>query len=177
MLFPSIGYGQTDTEAERAFLKRQFTGWGGIVFRCLPDNLNDTLQKKICEATAAEARFLAATAKVPFKDLAGADFLEVSIAVADLDGALILEAAVRGTQGSPRAVYVRLRAYSYYANAVETNVEMDSPENDPRSGDLVLWERDVIGSGGTEHELELGVVNAFSTLLKEFFGVFLESRN
>jgi hypothetical protein len=176
LLFPLAAFGQSSDELT-AFNKKQFAGWGGIVFRCLPSNEPDQIELDLCSAAAADARFLAATAKIPFEDVGNKDFFEVSIAAGELNGALILEARIQSTQGHSPAIYMVLRAGDFYSNAVELGATEGSNEGQPRSGDLVLWERNVLASGGTQMELKRGVSDSFQVILTEFFGVFVESRN
>jgi hypothetical protein len=176
LLCPLAAFGQSSEELT-AFYKEQFAGWGGIVFRCLPDNETDQVQFAMCSAAAADARFLAATAKIPFEDLGNRDFFQVVIAARKLNSALIIESRIRSTQGQLRSVYMGLRAGDQFLNAVEKGAEQGSNEDLPRAGDLVLWERDVIASGGPENELRRSVSESFRVILTEFFGVFVESRN
>jgi hypothetical protein len=177
LLYPLILFAQTDEELERELNRKKFAGWEAIVFRCLPDNDGDDLQKQLCAAAAADARFLAASGKIPFRDLGDKNSLQVYLATRDLNNALIVETTMRATQGQPRAVYMRLRASEYYLNAVEKGAVEGSSDSKPRPGDLILWERSIIGAGGPEHEIRQVLSNAFSTVLKDFFGVFVESRN
>ena len=165
---------QTD---EQKFYRQQFAGWGGIVFRCIPDTANDAAQKQICANAAAEARLLAATGKILFRDVGDKGYYDVTTASDELTGALSLETTVRATQGSNRAIAVSLAATSFYADAVEKGAPADRPEGQPRGGTLELWQRTAIGAGGTESEIAQGMSNAVSTMLKDFFGMFIESRN
>ncbi|MBZ9654656.1 hypothetical protein [Phyllobacterium lublinensis] len=171
-------FAQTLTE-EQKFYREQFAGWGGIVFRCLPDNPEDYLQKRLCSDAAVKARFLAAAAKVPFRDVGSEDYFSVTMAAIKLNNALVLEATIRATQvGNPRGVLMRLDAGSFYSDAIEKSAKAGTPESVPRSGTLSLWDKSVIGAstmGG--NDLQVGMSNAFATVLEEFFAIFVESRN
>ena len=72
---------------------------------------------------------------------------------------------------------MRPEATTFYWNAVGKGSAEGTLDAKPRAGDLVLWSRDVIGAGDPESELAQNMSNAFETLLKEFFALFIESRN
>ena len=137
-LVATSGGAQTD---EQKFYREQFAGWGGIVFRCIPDVANDATQKQICANAATEARLLAATGKIPFRDVGDKGYFDVSMASDELNGALVLETTLRATQGGNRAIAVSLAATSFYADAIEKSAPADRPEGQPRGGTLELWQR------------------------------------
>ena len=174
LLLPSIAFAQTD---EQEHWRKQFKESGGIVFRCDPDRKDDAALQRICADASAEARLLAATGKIPFQNATGKDAFETAFEVAS-KGSLLLEASIRSTKGSPAAIYILLAATPYYSNAIEQGAKEGSLDAIPRSGDLVIWERDVIGaSTSSTDELVLGMSNALSTNLKDFFATYIESRN
>ena len=109
--------------------------------------------------------------------LATKGYFDVSMASDELNGALVLETTLRATQGGNRAIAVSLAATSFYADAIEKSAPADRPEGQPRGGTLELWQRTAIGVGGSESELAEGMSNAVSNMLKDFFGLFIESRN
>mgnify|MGYP003653127839 CR=1 FL=1 len=168
---------QTDAEALREHNKVQFADWSGIAFQCLIDAEDDDFQKLLCETARTDAKFLAATAKIPFRDLGNDDHFQVSLAKRELNGDLLLEARIKSTAGAPRAVHMGLRALSHYSDAVEVGATGDDPQSKPRSGELILWQKNLIGTSGSDENLGQALSNAFSNVLKDFFGTFVESRN
>ncbi|RUW84120.1 hypothetical protein [Mesorhizobium sp. M1E.F.Ca.ET.063.01.1.1] len=163
-------------DLEQEFNRQQFSEWAGIIFMCVPDDDSDAMQKQLCASASAEARLLAASAKIPFQDLSGEPWGRVSFKVKQTRS-IILETTIRAARGTPSAIYMRLEATSFYSNAVEQGGREGTLDVKPRAGDLVLWDKDVIGAGGSETELVQGMSNAFATNIKEFFGLFIESRN
>jgi hypothetical protein len=97
MLVSTSASAQTD---EQKFYRQQFSDWGGIVFRCLPDKAEDATQKQLCASAGAEARLLAATAKIPFEDAGDSDYFAVSMSISRLNHALVLETRIVATKVS-----------------------------------------------------------------------------
>lgn len=159
---------------ERAFYRKKFDGWGGIVFRCLYDTKRD-FDRRVCENATTDARFLAAAGKVPFRAVEGETYYSVAFVAALMKPkALILEANVRSSAASGHiGVSLLLLAGNFYSDAVDKS-EAKGPESIPRGGTLVLWDRHVVGSGQVGSEFENALKNAFDTLLKNFFSLFLE---
>jgi hypothetical protein len=177
LAFLPAGAVAQSVEESKAFYRQQFADWNGIVFRCLPDNKTDKLQTRLCERALQDARFLAAAAKIPFESVGtGADYASVAFAQLELGHALVLDATIAATQGEPRAVHMSLEATSFYSKATDLGASPDDPESKPRGGTLVLWNRMLLSAGGSDSELERAVSNGFETLLKDFFSLYLESR-
>jgi len=130
----------------------------------------------LCERASEDARFLAAAAKIPFKSVGTKGYFEVALAQSQLGHALVLDTTISATRGEARAVHMRLEATSFYSKAIDVDASPGAPESKPRGGDLVLWNRTVIGAGGPDSELERGISDGFETLLKDFFSLYLESR-
>ena len=185
LLAPSISHsaGQADpaaADSEKQFYREQFSGWAGIVFRCLPDSPKDKLQSGLCDAARSEARFLAAASKTPFRDTGANSYYTVARAQSELHYGLVLETIITATQGSPRAVYMVLRATSFYSHAIDATAAEGNPEHKPRGGTLVLWERGIIGAGqsvAADNSLRGDMAAGFATLLKDFFSLYLESQS
>ena len=89
---------------EKEFYRQQFSDWAGIAFRCQPDEENNTTQKQLCANAAAEARLLAANAKIPFQDLSAESAFQAAVEVNLNSRSLLLETTIRATKGAPRAV-------------------------------------------------------------------------
>lgn len=179
MLLSQTALGQKPSAGsaeERSFNRQQFSGWGGIVFRCLPNNLSDSLEKRICKSASSDARFLAESAKIPFQDTGSEDYSAVLIASNALSHALVLETSVLSTKLYPKGVHVAVRAGSFYSGAIELGAIPGTPESTGRDGDLILWERSAIGTGD-ENGLAQSMPGYVSTVLKEFFALFLKSRS
>ena len=170
---PAQAYEDFNRERE-LFFREQFDGWGGIVFQCLYDSKSD-FGRGVCENATTDARFLAAAGKVPFHAVESQEYFAAALASRrTIPNALILEASVRTSAVSGLVgVHLRLQAGNFYSKAVDKG-EAEGPKAIPRGGTLVLWDRDATASGYVGSELENAIKNAFDSMLKDFFSLFLE---
>jgi len=177
LLQPALAFSQSHEEEGREIVRKSLVGWKGITFRCSPDAENDAFLDGICRDVRAEARLLAATGNIPFHDLTGSDYFALALDSTSNDF-FVLETRLRTTRGGDdRAVYMEIEARAYYSEAVEQNAGPDKPQGKPRSGDLVFFSDDLIGSGPPGPDLAQALTSAMSTRLKDFFSLVIESRN
>ena len=158
--------------------KQNFTGWKGILFYCPDRDQSNQALKEICDKTHSNAAFLAAAAKLNLVKAHDAYELGFKARVGDL---LVLEVELFSTKpGTPAAVHANLRAYISYSNAIDTSSlahEKKGARTIPRSGDLLFWEREVIGaSSGTAQELVLPISQGIEQHLKQFFAELINAQ-
>jgi hypothetical protein len=156
--------------------KQNLTGWNGILFFCQFDDDSNQAVKDICEKTYVNAEFLAATAKINL--IKGRDGFQMGFE-AGVGELLVLEVKLNSTE-RPSAVHANVRAYVGYYNAVQTHPG-DKEKKDariiPRSGDLIFWERSVLGaSSGTAQDLAIPLSQGIEQPLKEFFADYLKAQ-
>lgn len=163
------------SDEERAFNREQFADWGGIVFRCVLSNEANKLENALCDRASEDARFLAATAKIPFKSVGTDGYFQVVIAQRELNHALVLTVHIHSLL-EPVSAHILLEASSFYSAAVDLSKADGTPESKPRGGTLSLWTASVIGAGGTSSELEQGLAHGLETRLKAFMSIYAESR-
>lgn len=173
----ALAAGTDQQQRETAFLKKQYSGWGGLIVRCTQSPLSDKLMAEICDALVQDARFLSAAAKITFRQPSPPTSLETALSRIDIDG-LVMTIGVVGTGPGTgvRGVYVGVQVGNFYSDVVDPKSKPGSAETKPRSGTLVLWEKNLIGTGADEIELKNAIVQSTHTLLQSFFSEFLESR-
>ena len=158
--------------------RQNFIGWKGILFYCSIDNQSNQALNEICERSYTNAEFLAAAAKINLAKAKDAYELCFRAVVGDF---LVLEVELTATkEGSPSAIHANLRAYKTYSRSVDTSslaTKKKDPRAEPRLGDLIMWERSVIGaSSGAAQELIAGVSSGIEQALKQFFSDFLSAQ-
>jgi hypothetical protein len=158
--------------------KQNFTGWEGILFYCPDRDQSNKALKEICDKTYSNAAFLAAAAKLNL--VKAHDGYELGF-MAIADDLLVFEVELYSTKpGTPAAVHANLRAYISYSKAIDTSSlaqEKKGARTIPRSGDLLFWERGVIGaSSGTAQELVLPISQGIEQHLKQFFADFVNAQ-
>jgi len=86
---------------------------------------------------------------------------------------LKLEIRIISTTHEPRGVFIEVRAAPFYTRAIERDASPDIPTSQPKSGDLVLWNMNAVGSGpGLKGELR----SALELMLTKFFADFISYR-
>lgn len=168
---------QSLEEMQKVTNKQNFSGWKGVLIYCTDaDKLLKSL-KEICEKTYTNADFLATISKLDLVKAKSAYELAFRSVVDDF---LVLEITLSATkQGMPTAIHASVRAYAHYSKAVDNSLnaqEKKGPRADPKSGDLVFWERVVIGaSSGTDQELVIPISEGIEQLMKQFFIDYLNA--
>ncbi len=134
LLLPSIS-GATDW-------KKQFAGLDVVALSCL-DHSDGGYGKALCESyfTAFEGALEGSSVPVTILGSYRPDGTEPAVPQS-LGKALNVRLFVRGTAGNQIAVQLRARASITYSAAVE-----QGGDTNPRSGELVIWENSVTGSG------------------------------
>ncbi len=158
--------------------KKNFIGWKGILFYCSIENQSNRALNEICERSYTNVDFLAASAKINLVKAKSASDLGFRAIVDDY---LVLEVVLTATTaGRPSAIHANLRAYKSYSKAVDTSflaTEKKGTQAEPRSGDLIMWERSVIGaSSGATQELVPAVSDGIEQHIKQFFADFLNAK-
>lgn len=122
--------------------QNQFAGLDGVALSCL-DHSDGGYGGELCSAYLTVLERELGAAKVPFVNLGSyrPDGTEPSVPD-DFGKALNVRLFIRGTAGEQVAIQLRARASVTYAAAVEAGD--DAPG---RSGELVIWENAVTGSG------------------------------
>lgn len=158
--------------------QKNLTGWKSVFFYCsIRDEENKSLTE-ICDNSYRNAAFLAAAAKVPF--IKARDAFDLGFRAA-ADDYLVLEVELFSTRPtSPSAIHAHVKSYIHYSNAVQPspNQRGDKGRTIPRSGDLHVWERPVIGaSTGTTQDLVPSISQGIEKILKEFFTDYINSQD
>jgi hypothetical protein len=175
---------QEQEHALKEMNRRSLSGWPFILFFCNvppPDSNAQESAKRICEASASEARLIAAQSNLSLRTV---DSLERAYAISYIDGALVLEMDVVQTQDAqvPSGASVSLEAWSY-ATSVSFK-EYDRADRftvvreQVRSGRLNLWLRRTVIGGSTEDPRSLVTEMSASSeqMLKQFFADYLEAQ-
>lgn len=148
---------------EQQFWRDNLSGWKGLSLRCVGDEFN--YAGEICSSVAAEIEKLSAIKELSFlytgMNIPYFDHL-VKLADSGLEDSLQAEIYIRGTNGSVPAIYGRISVRTHYSDAVEKGADQDKPLFHPRSGDLIIWSRDVIGTGQSDK-----IVKEISDALKD----------
>lgn len=154
--------------------KRNFEDWKSIGFYCASDAPKHPHAAQICSNTYTNAEFLAATASIPLERVRDGYELGFRSVAGD---SLILEVKIFATErGNPMAMHAAIQAYTGYLRATEGG-ERRGPRVKPRSGDLILWKREVIGaSAGSGEDLVQPMSQGIEQHLKQFFADFLKAR-
>lgn len=146
---PVLASGESQQASYEKYNSKNMSGWKGIVFICLFDS-NDKVLQKICRRAETDIELLAANNNVALK-IANANDTRQAAYIAGADKYITLEYDLMATQirndYDVQAVHARLRYEIVYSNAIEKGSKPDSIDNLPRSGDLAVWSRSVIGSG------------------------------
>jgi hypothetical protein len=182
---PVFAEQQPSSEMRRKFDEQQkeqdrknFTGWNGILFYCPIEEQSSRALNEICEKSYTNANFLAASAKVNLTKVRSGYEVLFKSRISDF---LILEVELGATKpGTPSAVHARLRAYVDYSEVVEkSGYEGQKRAREiPRSGDLIFWERTVIGaSSGSDQALVAPISESIEQLLKQFFADYLNAQH
>ncbi len=158
--------------------QKNLTGWKGILFYCsIRDEENKSLTE-ICDNSYRNAAFLAAAAKLPF--VKARDAFDFGFKAA-ADEYLVLEVELFSTRPtSPSAIHAHVKSYIHYSGAVQSPLTQREGKGRtiPRSGDLHVWERPVIGaSTGTAQDLVPSISQGIEKVLMEFFTDYINSQN
>ena len=171
--------GRRELEAFAAEKRKQnFADWKGIAFYCEVEDPSSVSASRVCENTYTNTEFLAATANVPLVKIWDGYELGIRSLVGEF---LILQVKILATkQGSPTAINISIQAYASYSQATEDSHlarKRNDPRRNSRSGDLILWERKIIGaSGGEGGDLVQPMSQGVEQLLKQFFADFINAR-
>lgn len=159
--------------------QRNFREWRGIVLYCNHAGDHVDLAAELCPAMFAKKRLLAASTGLVI-DTTSSAFSSSFVANLGLNAFLVLELTFRTTAGSvPIGVGVALRAWvAAQANSNERTfgdgVTVDSVTRD---GDLILWDRDLVGVLDGERSGWLGtLLPIIDEQLSLFMTEFLEAR-
>lgn len=174
---PTLAIGESREEFYEKHYIKNMSGWKGIVFICSFDS-SDNVLEQICRRAETDVELLAATSNIALKVADANNFSQASF-IAVVDKFVTLEYDLMATQNrgnyDSKAVYARLAFETYLSNAVEKDSKPNSINNSPRSGDLELWSRSVIGSG-----VPSDIVDPFSngaeTHIKKALTLFLKYR-
>lgn len=158
--------------------RKNFRGWQGIALYCPVERQTNLELKAICEKTLKNASFLAASAKINLLKIKDASMLGF---LSRIGHYLILEVDLTATsEGPPAAVHAAIKAYSGYSSAIEkssVSEDKNNPRENPHSGDLIFWEKEVIGaSSGTIQDLVFGMSEEIEQILKQFFTAYLKAQ-
>ncbi len=162
-------------EQERAFLKEQFAGWGGIILQCWHAEKSEP-GKRICDNIITDAEFLAATAKVPFHGMIRGTQFTIALAQASrgiVPDGLVLEVEVAIAGSDYIAAAIRFEAGDFYSEAVDQS-DSDGAAALPKGGTLVLWDHMTVASGPNQSTFFSAVRDATETILKQFFSMFVK---
>jgi hypothetical protein len=148
-LLPTLVIGETQDQFFEKYHSKNMSGWKGIVFVCSFDS-GDKVLEKICDRAVTDTELLAASHKVNLK-VVEANKFEQATFVAGVNKFVTLEYELIATQGvgqfDAKAIHARLTFVVFYSNAVEKDTKPNSIDSLPRSGDLELWSKTLIGSG------------------------------
>ena len=169
--------GKVNASSEEAFLKAQFQGWDGLALRCEVSPESDWL-KSLCGRADQRARLLAASINVKYNYSAEKSYILWMSSHFDkgLRDPLTLLVDIHAAGSDSMGVSIKVSAEKFYTDAVELGETKNSPEGNPKSGTLVLWDRTFIGSGAKGPELKLGMVEALESVMSEFFAIYAEHR-
>lgn len=150
-LWPSAVFAESQEEfAEKyyRYYSKSLLGWKGIVFVCSYDAKDKTLDA-ICQRAITDIELLAAANKVTLKAARGNDF-DTAAFFAVNNGYIKLSYNLMATptaDGYSKAVHARLVFETYYGDAVEKKSKPGDLEGMPRSGNLEIWSKSIIGIG------------------------------
>jgi hypothetical protein len=157
--------------------RENFSGWEGILFYCFHNGKqSDRVLTEICERSYTNANFLATSSKI---NLTKAQSLRQIGFESYVGNRLILmiDLHANGSQ-PPVAVAAKLQAYTSYSGPVKKYPLLsEQPQENPRSGTLILWEREAIGAtSGLGQDLLSPVSEAIEQMLKQFFADYLNAQ-
>ena len=146
---PTLVIGESQEQFNEQTHSNNMSGWKGIVFVCAFDS-SDKVLESICQRAVTDIELLAASNKVKLK-VAEANRFEQAASIAADNQFVTLEYELMATLGGSEfdaiAIHARLAFEAFYSNAVENDSKPNSIDSLPRSGDLELWSKTVIGSG------------------------------
>ncbi len=131
--------------ANEAIIKN-LAGLDSIAARCIIST-NRKFTADICETLAENAKNLASVNGIEYS-FSGAevDGKEQLVPAGDLQSnPLYVDFNIRGTAGNSVGASIRITAYTYYQQAIEKSD--NGATNHPRSGKLVLWEKEAVANG------------------------------
>ncbi len=131
--------------ANEAIIKN-FTGLDSIAARCIIST-SRKFAADICKTLAENAKNLASVNGIEYS-FSGAEVegKEQLVPASDLQSnPLYVDFNIRGTAGNSAGASIRITAYTYYQQAIEKSD--NSTTNHPRSGKLVLWEKEAVANG------------------------------
>lgn len=175
--WPTMGQAQeaATKKLEQTFYRAQFSGWSGIVFRCVHEP-NRSFDTHVCETATKDALSLAKDGKVPFKTAKNQSYAAAAYLSAQMGGGLIVEADVSSSATSGFiGVALRIQAGNRYGNVVDRKAASGTPEASPRDGTLVLWEKTEVACGLARPEFERAVAVRLAGMFGEFFDRFVEN--
>ena len=149
VFIPTLVIGESQEQFYEQYHSKNMSGWKGIVFVCSFD-ASDKVLESICQRAVTDIELLAASNKVELK-VAEPNKFEQAALIATANKFVTLEYELVATQGGSEfdaiAIYARLAFEAVYSNAVENDSKPNTIGSLPRSGDLELWSKTVIGSG------------------------------
>lgn len=174
-LMPTLVTGQTREQFLEKSYSQKLSGFKGIVFICSYD-ANDKTLERICQRAVTDIMLHGASNKVNIKLAEANNFVE-SMSIANDDDFVTLEYEITATQNNEQfdtiAVHAHLSLEIYYSQAIEKGASNKSINGIPRSGDLELWSRSVIGSGNPSDIVEPFSDNT-EMLLKQALTLFIK---
>lgn len=159
--------------------RKNLSGWKGVVFICSKEEVPEKNIDDVCRKANEDAAFLAAASRVR---IFLAKNYEEFFRHVRINNFLPLTADFTFTKtGSPSAVYVHLKSSVSYDEAIEykeARKVSDNQSYSPRAGDLIIWERSLIGaSSGTSDALVTPISQGVEQMLKVFFTDYLNANN
>lgn len=177
-LIPTLVIGQTKEQFLEKLYSQKLSGFKGIVFVCSYDSSDKDLER-ICQRAVTDIELLGANNKVNIKIAEANNFFQ-SMSIANVDDFVTLEYEISATQNNDqsdtKAVHAHLSLETYYSQAIEMGASNKSINGVPRSGDLELWSRYVIGSG-TSADIVEPFSDSAETLLKQALTLFMKYAN
>lgn len=170
MLVSAVAHAQNDRI--RDYLKSQFSGWTGLSFYCeIPRGSHKTAEN-LCSWATQRVRILARQSGTPLV-VVSSDPFQRGLDRHKYGNPLDLVLYIRTTMPEPGtviAVYAAVRAAPF----VRLPPDASSKGRDPRSGKLLLWDKDMIGSGLPGHEFEGALQQALETILMQFLNDYAD---
>jgi len=155
--------------------RRNYAGWEGLFFHCRISGPDDSRLAQICAQAARDVQKLASKARVNLEVFSDEANAAVAAAVSPY---VMLRVDLTATEGGPPvAIYAHVRAYSFYMGAVDVRAlplgERPNPRKSERSGEVVFWERRLVGvCEGTPEALQAKFSQALATNLGDFLERF-----
>lgn len=166
---------QAQNDDRSDWLQSQFSGWSGIAFHCEISPANSSTAKSLCGWAEQRVRLLGRQSGAQVTVVSSDPFQRVldkrKAAGRLLDLQLFLRTTIPKGDGVT-AVYAALRALPHVAVAKEPATKGSMG----RVGSLIMWNRDVIGSGLTGPELELSLQQSIEVAMTQFLNDYADGQ-